>query len=114
MSQTDFSQHYTNLRTSFKIRTVTFFELLFIVYKDENVILVQSTLMVNLSFSGRRQLTSKGKKYSLPAPQGGKHALNPILCADQPLPQQRLSKSARAKTNALDPDYIAGTKHCKG
>jgi len=53
-------------------------------------------------------LTCRGKKFSLPAPKGGKHAFNPILCNDQPMPQQHLSKGARAKINALDSDFIAG------
>jgi hypothetical protein len=62
-----------------------------------------------LKFSGRRKLTGRGKTFSLPKPQGGKHAFNPILCADQPVPQNHLSMAARKKTNAMDPDYIAGT-----
>ena len=46
-------------------------------------------------------------QYSLPMPKGGKHALNPILVADQPLPQQRVSKKARQKMDVLDPDFVA-------
>ncbi|PSN57590.1 hypothetical protein C0J52_00534 [Blattella germanica] len=46
--------------------------------------------------------------YSLPTPQGGKHAKNPILCEDQRLPDQRPTRLAKTKTNPLDPDYIAG------
>ncbi|KAI4488108.1 hypothetical protein M0804_004956 [Polistes exclamans] len=56
----------------------------------------------------RRPLTAKGKKFSLPKPQGGKHANNPILCEDQPMPQQRISKLARTKNDPLYDDYIAG------
>lgn len=41
-------------------------------------------------------------------PQGGKHANNPILCEDQPMPQQRPSRLARAQNKPLDDDYIAG------
>lgn len=41
-------------------------------------------------------------------PKGGKHANNPILCADQPMPEQRPSRLARIKNNPLDDDYIAG------
>uniref|UniRef100_A0A1B6LHL0 RNA-binding protein NOB1 n=1 Tax=Graphocephala atropunctata TaxID=36148 RepID=A0A1B6LHL0_9HEMI len=56
----------------------------------------------------RRPLTARGKKFSLPRPQGGKHANNPMLCEDQPVPDQRPSRLARTKTNPLDDDYIAG------
>merc|ERR1719422_2761303 len=42
--------------------------------------------------STRRQLSAKGKKFSLPAPKGGKHAVNPKLVEDQKEAQQRLSK----------------------
>ncbi|XP_037734102.2 RNA-binding protein NOB1 isoform X2 [Chelonia mydas] len=53
-------------------------------------------------------LNTRGLRYSLPAPQGGKHASNPHLAEDQHFPQQRLSRKARQKTNVFDPDYIAG------
>uniref|UniRef100_A0A7M4FW13 RNA-binding protein NOB1 n=1 Tax=Crocodylus porosus TaxID=8502 RepID=A0A7M4FW13_CROPO len=53
-------------------------------------------------------LNPRGLRYSLPAPQGGKHASNPHLVEDQQFPQQRLSRKAREKTNVFDPDYIAG------
>ncbi|KAK9497657.1 hypothetical protein O3M35_004345 [Rhynocoris fuscipes] len=56
----------------------------------------------------RRPLTARGKKFPLPRPKGGKHAVNPILCEDQRVPQQRLSKLALTKNNPMDPDYIAG------
>merc|ERR1711915_137002 len=59
--------------------------------------------------STRRPLSTKGKKYSLPAPKGGKHAFNPMLVEDQPEAQQRLSKKAIAKNNPMDADYVAGT-----
>ncbi|XP_075045214.1 RNA-binding protein NOB1 [Mixophyes fleayi] len=52
--------------------------------------------------------TDFAMQYSLPAPQGGKHASNPHLVLDQNFPQQRLSRKARAKTDVFDPDYIAG------
>ncbi|XP_034952378.1 RNA-binding protein NOB1 [Chelonus insularis] len=55
----------------------------------------------------RRPLTARGKRFSLPTPQGGKHANNPILCEDQPVPDQRPSRLARTKVNPLDDDYIA-------
>ncbi|XP_063801533.1 RNA-binding protein NOB1 [Pseudophryne corroboree] len=53
-------------------------------------------------------LNTRGMRYSLPTPQGGKHASNPHLVLDQNFPQQRLSKKARAKTDVFNPDYIAG------
>uniref|UniRef100_K7G112 NIN1 (RPN12) binding n=1 Tax=Pelodiscus sinensis TaxID=13735 RepID=K7G112_PELSI len=53
-------------------------------------------------------LNTRGLRYSLPTPQGGKHASNPHLSEDQHFPQQRLSRKARQKTNVFDPDYIAG------
>ncbi|KYM82393.1 Ras-related protein Rab-2 [Atta colombica] len=56
----------------------------------------------------RRSLSAKGKRFSLPTPKGGKHANNPILCADQPMPKQRPSRLARIKNDPLDDDYIAG------
>lgn len=61
-----------------------------------------------IHINARRPLSAKGKRFSLPTPQGGKHANNPILCEDQPLPQQRVSKLARTKNNPLYEDYIAG------
>nr|XP_056718750.1 RNA-binding protein NOB1 [Euleptes europaea] len=53
-------------------------------------------------------LNPRGLRYSLPAPQGGKHANNPHLVDDQHFPQQRLSRKAKQKTNVFDPDYLAG------
>ncbi|KAG8562901.1 hypothetical protein GDO81_015862 [Engystomops pustulosus] len=51
---------------------------------------------------------TRGLRYSLTAPQGGKHAANPHLVWDQHFPQQRVSKKARSKTDVFNPDYIAG------
>ncbi|XP_018405683.1 PREDICTED: RNA-binding protein NOB1 [Cyphomyrmex costatus] len=56
----------------------------------------------------RRPLSVKGKRFSLPTPKGGKHANNPILCMDQPMPEQRPSRLARIKNDPLDDNYIAG------
>ncbi|XP_011705852.1 PREDICTED: RNA-binding protein NOB1 [Wasmannia auropunctata] len=56
----------------------------------------------------RRPLSARGKRFSLPTPKGGKHANNPVLCEDQPMPDQRPSRLARVKNNPLDDDYIAG------
>ncbi|XP_005093274.2 RNA-binding protein NOB1 [Aplysia californica] len=50
---------------------------------------------------------TRGKKYSLPKPQGGKHAFNPLLTADQPLPHQRPAKKALQKVDILSADYVA-------
>lgn len=61
-----------------------------------------------IHINGRKQLTGRGKKFSLPTPKGGKHANNPILFEDQRIPQQRPTRQARMKNNPLDPDYIAG------
>ena len=56
----------------------------------------------------RRPLTTRGKKFSIPTPQGGKHGLNPILAEDQPVAKQRPTRLARMKNNPLQDDYIAG------
>ncbi|XP_070575800.1 LOW QUALITY PROTEIN: RNA-binding protein NOB1-like [Ptychodera flava] len=57
--------------------------------------------------SRRKELNTRGLKYSIPAPKGGKHACNPILVEDQPLPQNRPSKKSLQKTSAFDPEYVA-------
>ncbi|KAF3686155.1 RNA-binding protein NOB1 [Channa argus] len=54
-------------------------------------------------------LNPRGLRHSLPLPHGGKHSNNPHLTEDQRLPQQRLSRKARQKTNVFDPDYVAGS-----
>ncbi|XP_059160729.1 RNA-binding protein NOB1-like [Physella acuta] len=53
------------------------------------------------------KIRTKGMKYSLPKPQGGKHAMNPILCEDQPVPDQRPSKKSLQKIDILSSDIIA-------
>jgi len=58
--------------------------------------------------STRRQLTSKGKRFSLPAPKGGKHAVNPRLVEDQREAQQRLSKKALLATNPSQDEFVPG------
>lgn len=50
-------------------------------------------------------LSKRGKKTSLPMPKGGKHAFNPVVCEDQPIPQNRISKKAQRKTNVWSDDY---------
>lgn len=47
-------------------------------------------------------------QFSLPTPQGGKHANNPILFEDQPRPDERPTRLARTKNDPLNDDYIAG------
>ena len=61
-----------------------------------------------IHISTRRPINTKGKKFSLPAPKGGKHAWNPRLSEDQREPQQRLSRKAIARTNPMGEDYLAG------
>uniref|UniRef100_A0A452GSQ4 RNA-binding protein NOB1 n=1 Tax=Gopherus agassizii TaxID=38772 RepID=A0A452GSQ4_9SAUR len=64
---------------------------------------------IHMHFSRNpKVLNTRGLRYSLPTPQGGKHSSNPHLVEDQHFPQQRLSRKARQKTNVFDPDYIAG------
>ena len=62
-----------------------------------------------IHISTRRPLATRGKKFSLPAPKGGKHGVNPRLFEDQREAQQRLSKRAILKNNPMDADFIAGT-----
>jgi len=62
-----------------------------------------------IHISTRKPLSCRGKKFSLPAPKGGKHAINPKLVEDQREPQQRLSKKALQKNNPLGDDFTAGT-----
>ena len=42
-------------------------------------------------------------------PKGGKHADNPFLVADQPLPQNRIPRKARMGTDVFDPDFVANS-----
>ncbi|XP_008336101.2 RNA-binding protein NOB1-like, partial [Cynoglossus semilaevis] len=59
-------------------------------------------------------LNPRGLRYSLPQPQGGKHANNPQLVEDQPCPQQRLSQKARQTNDVFNPDYLAkGSPFCE-
>lgn len=57
--------------------------------------------------SRRRPMNARGLRYALPKPQGGKHASNPILCADQRVPHNRDARKAQSRTNVFDPDYDA-------
>jgi len=62
-----------------------------------------------IHISTRRPISTKGKKFSLPAPKGGKHAWNPRLTEDQREPQQRLSKKSLRKNNPMGEDFLAGS-----
>ncbi|XP_050350030.1 RNA-binding protein NOB1 [Nymphalis io] len=62
----------------------------------------------HIHINGRKPLTAKGKKFSLPTPRGGQHFQYPILTEDQHIQKRFATKLARNKTNALDADYIAG------
>lgn len=62
-----------------------------------------------IHISTRRPLSTKGKKFSLPAQQGGKYSVNPLMTADQRIPQQKRTALARAKNNVMTDDYVAGS-----
>ncbi|CAD5117126.1 DgyrCDS5934 [Dimorphilus gyrociliatus] len=64
---------------------------------------------VRIYLSRRKKISRRGLKYSLPTPKGGKHANNPILFADQPVPQQRSSKASRKKMDVLNDDFLASS-----
>lgn len=44
----------------------------------------------------------------MPTFKGGKHAVNPILFADQPVPDQKPKKQALLKNDPLKENYVAG------
>ncbi|VDN30632.1 unnamed protein product [Gongylonema pulchrum] len=46
---------------------------------------------MQLHINWKRLQSARGLKYSLPAPQGGKHAVGPQLFEDQPIPQNRMA-----------------------
>ncbi|XP_013183650.2 RNA-binding protein NOB1 [Amyelois transitella] len=62
----------------------------------------------HIHINGRKPLTARGKRFSLPTPRGGQHFQYPILTEDQHIHKRFVTKIARNKTNALEPDYIAG------
>lgn len=55
----------------------------------------------------KRPINVRGTRYSLPTPKGGKHSTDPILCEDQRVPQNRLSKMAMSQVDVLDADYLS-------
>ncbi|XP_067144807.1 RNA-binding protein NOB1 [Centruroides vittatus] len=65
------------------------------------------TRLIHINF--RKPINIRGTRYSLPMPKGGKHADNPLLFEDQPIPQNRPSHLARKKVDVFDPDYIANS-----
>lgn len=62
----------------------------------------------HIHINGKKPLTARGKRFSLPTPKGGQHFQYPILTEDQHIHKRFATKMGRSKTNALDPDYIAG------
>ncbi|XP_069114071.1 RNA-binding protein NOB1-like isoform X1 [Argopecten irradians] len=63
---------------------------------------------IHYFLSRRKPVSTRGTKYSLPLPKGGKHAVNPILAEDTPVPQQRATRKSKQKLDALNPDFIVG------
>ncbi|KAL8612402.1 hypothetical protein ACOMHN_008387 [Nucella lapillus] len=57
-------------------------------------------------FFSRRPLNTKGMKFPLPQPKGGKHANNPVLFEDQPIAQNRPRKSKGA-VDVLGQDFVS-------
>ena len=45
-------------------------------------------------------------QFSLPRPQGGKHANNPVLCEDQRQAHKRPSKLGKTKVDVFDIDFV--------
>ena len=75
-------------------------------YKTLERVVVTVDSEGNKVYRGRRKpKTTKGTRFSLPLPKGGKHSNNPILSEDQPRPQNLPSKKSLIKNNPLDPDY---------
>lgn len=62
----------------------------------------------HIHINGKKPLTARGKRFSLPTPKGGQHFQYPILNEDQHIHKRFATKMGRSKTNALDPDYTAG------
>lgn len=61
-----------------------------------------------IHISSRRPISTRGTIFSLPKHRGGKFAVNPILRADQPMPQLRISKRAQARNAIVTDDYVCG------
>lgn len=62
----------------------------------------------HIHINGRKPLTARGKRFSLPTPRGGQHFQYPILTEDQHIHKRFATRMARKKNNPLDPEYTAG------
>ncbi|KAG7300043.1 hypothetical protein JYU34_015570 [Plutella xylostella] len=62
----------------------------------------------HIHINGRKPLTSRGKRFSLPTPKGGQHFQYPILTEDQHIHKKFATKMARKKNNPMDPEYVGG------
>ncbi|KAK6185464.1 hypothetical protein SNE40_007691 [Patella caerulea] len=60
-------------------------------------------------YSARKLNCTKGMNKNLGMPRTGRHANNPILVEDQPVPQQHPTRRSQIKVDALNPDYVAGS-----
>lgn len=77
-------------------------------YKTLERVVVTVDAEGNRIYRGRRKpLSTKGLRFSLPMPKGGKHSNYPILSEDQPRAHNFPSKRSQIKTDALDPDYVS-------
>ncbi|XP_043233494.1 RNA-binding protein NOB1-like [Amphibalanus amphitrite] len=61
-----------------------------------------------IHISTRKPISKRGTKYSLPLPRGGKYSVQPVLCEDQPLPQQRATARSQARNAILSDDFVQG------
>ncbi|ESO82889.1 hypothetical protein LOTGIDRAFT_211535 [Lottia gigantea] len=64
---------------------------------------------VKYYFSTKKLNCTKGMNKNLGMPRSGRHANNPYLVEDQPMPQQHPSRRSQVKLDPLSYDYIAGT-----
>lgn len=62
----------------------------------------------HIHINGRKPLTARGKRFSLPTPRGGQHFQYPILSEDQHIHKRFATKLARNRNNPLDPEYTSG------
>lgn len=77
-------------------------------YKSLERVVVTVDENGNKVYRGRRKpVSTKGLRYSLPTPRGGKHSNYPILSEDQPRAQQLPSKKSQVRNDPLDPDYAS-------
>lgn len=62
---------------------------------------------VELFIASRRPLNTRGLRYSIPLPRGGKHSSDPVVAADQPRAQERAARRAKKRIDAMALDYGA-------